>query len=37
VLVASAAVLLENFDRVGGPGDVISFVYHASPVISGLT
>jgi hypothetical protein len=31
MLVASAAVLLENFDRVGDPGDVVSFVDHASP------
>ena len=24
MLVASSAVLLENFDRLGGPGDVVS-------------
>jgi hypothetical protein len=35
VLVARAAVLLEYFDRAGRPDDMVSFVDHASPVITG--
>jgi hypothetical protein len=30
MLVASSALLLENFDRIGGPGDVVSVVDHAA-------
>ena len=33
MLVTSAAVPLKNCDRVGGPGDVVSFVDHASPQV----
>jgi hypothetical protein len=31
MLVASSALLLENFDRIGCPGDVVSVVDHAAP------
>jgi hypothetical protein len=33
MLITSAAVPLKYCDRVGGPGDVVSFVDHASPLV----
>ena len=36
MLVASSAVLLENFDRIGGPGDVVRVVDHAITILVGF-
>jgi hypothetical protein len=31
MIIASPAVLLENRDGLGGPGDMVGFVGHAQP------